>query len=214
MEGRLFMNCREIEPLLYLVKEGELDSKEKEMVDRHLASCEDCRRLYQSVLQMTRLVSRGNFDFPGEYSKGTGETVMDRIHRNKLMRLYHYHQPGLWNLARVAAAVLLFFLIFTFVVQENRFMKNRSAMELRMHEAALLSGKDFGEADCVVELKRKLKARSKSPFPRAEELAINNVNEVQLAQYINQLCGANEKDVNSIKKMLKQAGLIINNDAN
>jgi hypothetical protein len=208
------MNCKEIEPLLYLVKEGELDRKEKEEVDRHLASCEDCRKLHQSVFRMTRLVSHGNFDFPGEYARGTGETVMHRIHGNNFDGPDHSRQTGLWILARFAAAVLLFFLIFTYGIQENRFYKNRSAMELRMHEAAILSGRDLGEADCVVELKRKLKARNKSFFPRTEELAINNVNEVQLAQYINQFCGANDKDMNSIKKMLKQAGLIINNDAN
>jgi hypothetical protein len=208
------MNCKEIEPLLYLVKEGELNNKEREEVDHHLASCEDCRKVYQSVFQMIRLVSHSNFNFPGEYSKGTGENVMYRIINKKFERLNFYHQTRFWNLIRVAAAVLLFLLIFTFTVQESRFMKNRSAMELRMHETAILSGKEFGEADCVVELKRKLKARNRSAFPRAEELAINKVNEVQLAQYIHQLCGANEKDMNSIKKMLKQAGLSINNDAN
>jgi hypothetical protein len=208
------MNCKEIEPLLYLVREGELNSKEKEEVDRHLASCEDCRKLYRSVLQMTRRISQGNFSYSVGYPGGPGEKVMHRIHRRRFPAVHLTHQPRLWSFVKVVAATLLFLLISTFAAQEIRFTRNRSALELRMHEAALLSGKDFGEADCVVELKRKLKSRGKAPFPRAEELAINNVNEVQLVQYINQLCGANEKDMNSIKKMLKQAGLIINNDAN
>jgi hypothetical protein len=208
------MNCKEMEPLLYLVREGELDRKEKEEVARHLASCKECRKLHRSVSQMTRLISHSNFDFPREHSGETGETVMHRIHRKKFEVLSLSHQTQLWSLARFAAAALLFFLIFTFSVQESRFYRNRSELRLRMQEENPLSGSLSGETDCVDVLARKIKARTRSGFPKANEEGFNKINEEQLAQYIHQVCGAEKADVNSIKKILKQSGLIINNNAN
>ncbi len=205
------MNCKEMEPLLFLVKEGELDRKEKEEVDRHLASCEECRKLYRSVSQMTRLISHSDFDFPDERSRETGETVMHRIHRKKFEGLNRSHQTWLWSLAKFAAAILLFFLIFTFSVQESRFYRNRSELQLRMQEEDPLSGSLSGETDCVAVLARKIKARTRSGFPKTNVEGFNKINEEQLAQYIHQVCGAEKADVNSIKKILKQSGLIINN---
>jgi hypothetical protein len=208
------MSCKEMEPLLYLVKEGELDRKEKEEVDRHLASCEECRKLFRSVSQMSRLISQSNFDFPGEHLQETGETVMRRIHPKKFKGLNHYLQTRLWSLARFAAAVLLFFLIFTYGIQESHFYRNRSELRLRMQEENALSGSVSEETDCVAVLARKIKARTRSGFPKTNEEGFNKINEEQLAQYIHQVCGAENADVNSIKKILKQSGLIVNDNAN
>lgn len=209
------MKCREIEPLIYLIREGELTSVEKADVSRHLAACENCRKLYQSVFKMTKLIGQSRFSFAGEHSRAnTGESVMKRIDAQKSPGIYGTHHWGILTLAKVMAASLLLLMITTFSVQQARFYQYKGELELRMHEAAVLSGKDSGETDCMDQLKRKLRTRHWSAFPQADEAIINKVNDEQLAQYIHQLCGAEEKDMKSIKKMLQQAGLVINNDTN
>jgi len=209
------MKCREIEPLIYLIREGELTSVEKADVDRHLATCESCRKLYQSVFQMAKLIGQSRFSFAGEHTwSNTGEHVMKRIDEQKSPGIYGTHRQGILTFAKVMAASLLLLMVTTFSFQQARFYQYRGELELRMHEASILLGKDSGETDCMDQLKRKLRTRQWSAFPQADEAFINKVNEEQLAQYIHQLCGAEEKDMNSIKKMLQQAGLVINNDTN
>jgi hypothetical protein len=83
-----------------------------------------------------------------------------------------------------------------------------------MQEENALSGSVSEETDCVAVLARKIKARTRSGFPKTNEEGFNKINEEQLAQYIHQVCGAENADVNSIKKILKQSGLIVNDNAN
>lgn len=209
------MKCNEIEPLIYLIKEGELTRKEKTDLEKHLSTCADCRKLYKSVLQMTSLIGQSKFMFDAEHqAEKTGDRVMHRIDRTKYSGLPVYNLYDLMRLTKVIAASLLFFLALTFALQQTSFHRNRAALQHRVNETLLISGEEVRDADCVNELKRKLRARNRSTFPQADELTFNKISEKQLTQYISQVCGANTADLNSIKRLLKQAGLTINNSTN
>ena len=56
------MNCRDIEPLIYLVRDGELTEKEKSMVSEHIENCPRCKELAQSVKAMTSVVLKADYD--------------------------------------------------------------------------------------------------------------------------------------------------------
>ena len=56
------MNCRDIEPLIYLVREGELTEKEKGMVSEHILDCPRCKELALSVKAMVSLVSKADYE--------------------------------------------------------------------------------------------------------------------------------------------------------
>ncbi len=56
------MKCRDIEPLIYLVREGELTEKEKSMVSEHIQNCPRCKELSRSVKTMTSVVLKADYD--------------------------------------------------------------------------------------------------------------------------------------------------------
>ncbi len=56
------MNCREIEPLIYLVRDGELTEKEKSMVSEHIQNCPRCKELALSVQAMVSVVLKADYD--------------------------------------------------------------------------------------------------------------------------------------------------------
>jgi hypothetical protein len=115
---------------------------------------------------------------------------------------------------RSVAASLLLIMAASFALQEVGFQKNRSALLDRVQETAVLSGNTETGYDCVSKLKRRYNSRNTSLFPTADEYTFNQVNEEQLAQYIRQVCGPDAGDINAVKKMLKQAGLLKNNGLN
>ena len=56
------MNCREIEPLIFLVRDGELTESEKSMVSEHIQNCPRCKELTLSVQAMTSVVLKADYD--------------------------------------------------------------------------------------------------------------------------------------------------------
>jgi hypothetical protein len=209
------MKCSEIEPLIYLVKEGELTPGEKTQLDKHLAVCENCSRLHQSVVQMTNRIGKSDFSRDVNFSgKEIAETIAVSINRSGNDSSYGKRKSSYMPFMRSVAASLLLIMAASFAIQEVGFQKNRSALLDRVQETAVLSGNTETGYDCVSKLKRRYNSRNTSLFPTADEYTFNQVNEEQLAQYIRQVCGPDAGDINAVKKMLKQAGLLKNNGLN
>jgi hypothetical protein len=189
------MNCRDIEPLIYLVREGELTEKEKSRVSEHIHDCPRCKELARSVTSMVSKVSKADF------TKGPELPVELLTHRV----LQEIHKPGksyTFVLVKAVAACLLFLLAFTFMSQERNFYSKRSELQAR------LQPEEEGLSDCLKELRRKIHYQSMAAFARADTLPVNLISEEALTVYVRDNCGYNTGDIKKLKKMLIQAGLV------
>jgi hypothetical protein len=189
------MNCRDIEPLIYLVREGELTEKERDIVSEHIQGCARCRELALSVQAMTFAVSKADYNLN---IKGVDESFYYRLMQkiNKPAGSYKF------IIVKATAACLLIILISTFIIQERNFYQSQMDLQARIQQA------DPGFSDCLRELKRKIHYQSITAFSRPDSLPVNLVSEEALTSYVRENCGYNTKDIKVIKKMLIQAGLI------
>jgi hypothetical protein len=188
------MNCRDIEPLIYLVREGELTEKEKSMVSEHILGCSQCKELLFSVKAMTSVVAKADYD--------KDVTVTDELFTSRL--LHKINMPAgssRFILVKAAAACLLLLLASTFILQERSFYLSRTDLETRLQQA------DPGLSDCLRELKRKIHYQSMAAFARPDTLPVNLISEEALTAYVRDNCGYNSKDIKALKKLLIQAGL-------
>jgi hypothetical protein len=189
------MNCRDIEPLIYLFREGELTEKERDMVSEHTQNCARCRELASSVREMVNVVSNADFE---KETETEAELFPDLLWQT-------IHKPGrsyAFILLKAAAACLLFFLAFTFISQERSFYTKRSELQAR------LQPEEEGLSDCLKELRRKIHYQSMAAFTRADTLQVNLISEEALTVYVRDNCGYNTGDIKKLKKMLIQAGLV------
>jgi len=196
------MRCKDIEPLIYLVREGEITSEEERQLAGHLAICKNCKQIYESVVMMTKLVKRGDY---------TGGASHSNKKRNKISKsgrdLYLPFIKGI-------AASLLVLIASTLVYQEADFYQRKLALKIPLQQTEGLSKFDSREVDCVNELKRKYKVRTLNFVPQDENLVMNRISEEQLKQYIQQVCGSDAGDISKLKNLLVQAGLIKMNQVN
>jgi len=195
------MNCREIEPLLYLIREGELSDAERNLVQEHLAGCEHCRGLAGSVGDMTEMIRKLSF---GDQSRITDEeitgSIRDAVSTSKTRSLSF--------VTRSAAALILIMLVSTFLYQEYGFYKSRQKMEARF-ERSDLSGSET--SDCLQKLQRKFTSASLLALTGKDLRSYNLITEEELTRYVRQACGAGATDPGTIKRILIQAGLINGN---
>jgi hypothetical protein len=188
------MNCREIEPLIYLVRDGELTEKEKSLVSEHIQNCPRCKELSVSVKAMAAGV------LGADYLEGL--QVTDELFTGRLMQ--NIHKPAAsyrFILLKAAAACLLLILGFTFVMQERSFNHHRLDLQARLQQ------EDPGMSDCIKELRRKIHYQSLAAFARTDTLPVNRVSEEALTAYVRENCGYNPNDIRALKKLLIQAGL-------
>lgn len=207
------MKCKEIEPLIYLIREGELSASEKAELERHLVFCENCRDLYDSVNRMTALIGQSDFKPGRETGEEMAGAIMDRIEKSKAQSRNQDRSNGYDLLWKAVAASLLLFMTLTFIREQTSFNRQKSAMQARLEESALFAGNEDPAADCIRELERKIRISKHSPF-LADATAFNQVNEDQLAQYIHEICGQKAGNVNRLKQMLQQSGIITNTETN
>ena len=188
------MNCREIEPLIYLVREGELTEKEKNRVSEHLANCPHCEELARSVKAMTSVVAIADYEEDMQVAHGLfTRQLLQTI--NKPARSYSF------VLVKATAACLLLMLGFTFVRQEQSFSHNRTVLQARLQQ------EDPGMSDCIRELRREIHYHSLAAFGRPDTLRVNLISEEALTEYVREKCGYNTNDIKALKKLLIQAGL-------
>ncbi len=198
------MNCREIEPLIYMVGEGELTDHEKARVLEHLAGCEHCRKLTESVKNITGIA--GKLDF-GKVNFDTDERVIKSV-----MKVIESPGTGARLIAiRYMAAAILLFLASVFIYQEYVFHNYRQTLQTRIHKLTVQKRVLPPAPDCVDNLKRKIKVRSKGLFSERETLLFARITEEEMIQYINKMCGPDQADIHRVKRLLMQAGLIQDN---
>lgn len=188
------MNCSEIEPLIYLVREGELTEKEKNRVSDHLLNCSRCRELARSVKSMTTVVLQADYDKDVHYG--------DELFNQQLLRKINRPAGSISMIrVKVAAACLLLFLASTFILQERTFNRNRIDLQARFEQ------EDPEFSDCIRELRRKIHYHSMSAFARPNTLPVNLISEETLMAYVRENCGYNTNDIKALKKLLNQAGI-------
>ena len=188
------MNCREIEPFIYLVREGELTEEEKSRVSEHLLNCPRCKELYLSIQVMTSVVLKADYDKDIQ--------VADELFTRRLLQ--NINQPARsynFIIVKATAACILIFLASIFISQEWSFKQNRTDLQARLQQ------EDPGLSDCIKELRRKIHYQSIAAFARPDTLPVNLINEEALTAYVRENCGYNASDIKALKKLLIQAGL-------
>ena len=76
------MRCEDIRILLAGYQDGELDREEKEMVEKHLAECPDCRAELARLDRVKEAAQRVKFDdLPLEVWEGYWQNIYRRIER-------------------------------------------------------------------------------------------------------------------------------------
>jgi len=188
------MKCRDIEPLIYLVREGELTEKEKSRVSEHILSCPRCKELAQSVKAMTSMVLKA------DYVKGI-QVADELITRRILQNIHKPARAYSFIIIKAAAACLLLFLASTLILQERSFTKERRDLQARLQQ------EDSGLSDCIKELRRKIHYQSLAAFARPDTLPVNLISEEAITAYVRENCGYNTGDIKVLKKLLIEAGL-------
>ena len=135
------MNCKQIEPLLYLYREGELERNEQQSVREHLETCDACQELYHELRSVDAELSpiRQNDPVPGNAQELTRRIMQQvnadpqrRRHAGQLRRpeslLDRLTMPG----ARYAMTFLLFAILSVFAIQEFFILHKISALEARL----------------------------------------------------------------------------------
>jgi len=134
------MRCEEIEKLIYLYKPGELDENEQDLVNQHIASCPDCRKLREELL---------NFYIPdniisSEYTEARHssyykEQIFEKVNSVEAIRngslSSQFKQVSLNFLAqpvyRYLSAAIISALVITFLLQNYIVYRHISALETR-----------------------------------------------------------------------------------
>lgn len=99
------MNCVEAEPLLSAALDGELDMTASLGVEQHLASCENCRRLYSQLEQLREEIAAANLDWSAEADMRALRARIERRSGRSWFSWEGWRTPVF--LAAAAAAVLL-----------------------------------------------------------------------------------------------------------
>jgi len=189
------MNCRDIEPLIYLVREGELTEKEKSMVSEHILHCQHCEKLSRSVKELTSVVLKADY--------GEGMPVADELFTHRILQ--NIKRPARsysFIMIKAAAACLLLLLASTFISQERSFYNDRMDLQTQLQR------EESGLSDCIRELRRKIHYQSLAAFARPDTLPVNLISEEALTAYVVENCGYNKNDIKALKKLLIQAGLL------
>ncbi|HEX8683988.1 MAG TPA: zf-HC2 domain-containing protein [Ardenticatenaceae bacterium] len=117
------MNCREVQPLLVAYLDGEVTPSEQELVQAHLAECEDCREevaLLTVLQQQVRRTLRGEVEEAAP-SPEVWEQLQARLTREEggPMKRVHQFFTGAQAVAGVAV-ILLLALVAVLVLSPDR----------------------------------------------------------------------------------------------
>jgi hypothetical protein len=201
MEGRIFMNCSEIEPLIYLVRSGELTEQERILVSQHLTGCEHCSQLSESVKTMT--VNAGRLTYVNNLID-TDEQLTEAVRK----AIEKTDNPSILPVIKRIAAAILFILTSVFFFQEYSFYLHRKTLQVQLQQSSELKRAIAGESDCVERLQRKIRTAAIASFSVRESRLYKHVTEEELTQFIRQMCESGGADAGTLRKLLLQAGLI------
>ncbi len=195
------MNCNDIEPLIYLMRDGELTDSEKNLVSQHIGVCPGCYELVRSLKVMAEKVSKA------DYNEGIfiqDESLLPPL----LNKTGNPVRSFSFSFLKALAACVLLILVSAFVFQEYRFNRERTLLHMKLQQSEYLNSADPGISECVQEIKRKIHSNSLTSFVRRDTMQVNLISEEALTRYVKDRCGYNDSDIKAVKKMLIQAGLI------
>jgi len=195
------MNCSEIEPLIYLIREGELTEQERILVTEHLNGCAHCRQVSESVKTMTDAAGSLAFE---NILFDTHEHVIQEV-RQAIEKTYN---PSILPVIKRIAAAFLFILTSVYIYQEYSFSRNRKALQVHFQQSAGQKEAMSEEIACVERMKRKIRTGAMASFSVRESRLYKKVPEEELTQFIRQICESGRADAGTLQKLLMQAGLI------
>ncbi len=186
------MNCKDVEPLIYLHAGGELSEQEQQIVRHHLDTCESCRKLDASLNTM-RTLTLGTGHIPDALPTAGSilSTLAKEQQPDKVRRLL--------TPLRLAAASLLLLMVSALAYQEVQFSHDLAALEHRIQQQ--IPGDAGNENECL----RKLKRRLSSPVYSGGYQALNALSEAEINGYLRQVCGTG--DAGALKEILHEAGV-------
>lgn len=142
MPGRLFerlttnwrdeemKQCKDLEPLVYLSREGELTAEEESLVREHLRTCPHCSSIRASLRTMHNELDPARSVPPSTVN--LAEITLARL--NGRVRETRSWFDVLLDSARPALAVSVSALVLLLVVQETRDAMKTSALEERLED--------------------------------------------------------------------------------
>ncbi len=134
------MRCEEIEKLIYLCKPGELSENEQELVKQHTASCADCRKLREELLNLNIPANVISSEYTEErqtsYYK---EKIFEKVKSVEAIRngsiSSRFRRISLTFIAQPAyrymSAAIISALVITFLLQNYLVYRHISALETR-----------------------------------------------------------------------------------
>jgi hypothetical protein len=155
------MKCKEIEPLIYLFKPGELKENEKHLLDEHLEFCADCKKLWEELhyqyYTLNKLTAERYNTAQSSYYKEQIFRKIDFLENEKSRNIaqkiksagLHYFSLPVY---RYMSAAVIAALVITFLLQNYLAYINLSQLEMKFgnpssYEAAaetrpIIFGKD------------------------------------------------------------------------
>jgi Putative zinc-finger len=134
------MKCKEIEPLIYLYKPGELTENELFLLEEHLKICKECKKLRESLLGQSSTINELTKDeIITDQSSFYKELIFEKIKnlvdensgsilkKDKSAGLYYFSLP----LYRYISAALIAAFVITFLLQNYLAYLNLGQLELR-----------------------------------------------------------------------------------
>jgi hypothetical protein len=134
------MKCKEIEPLIYLFKPGEITENEQHLLDGHLKFCDDCRNLLEEVrhqrFTVNELTAEGyNTSHSSFYKVRIIEkiAILENGKSNKIAQKIKSNGLNYLSLPvyRYISAALIGGLVITFLLQNYSAYLNISKLEMK-----------------------------------------------------------------------------------
>jgi len=203
------MKCRDVAPLIYLIKEGELTAEERQKLDNHLATCPACTKEYESVRQMSGLIlaARPVLMRP-KAGIITDAEIVKAVERSMSPKEGVTRSMKPVTILKGIAASLLVAIASTLIFQETVFYRYQSSIKVRLHQAAVPGTGDMETTDCLTRLKKVYRMGSLRSFAGIDQVAINTISEDQLRIIVDRVCGSKSADISTVKKLMIQSGLL------
>lgn len=146
MRGR---ECREIEPLLYLMREGELEQEQATRVGRHVAGCSTCSALLRELRSMESALERSRAALPKHPHAAAGVAAVMHAtgggEAGSRRRAWREESFGLFGWARTVFGTVVAVATLLLALQSVRDMVRLSTLETRL--AAVDAGRGAAPRD-------------------------------------------------------------------
>lgn len=151
----MYNRHRRFEKWNYLYREGELSARQAGTLRRHLAHCESCRVLAESLTSLRRAVEQAQLmETPQPPGDAMIHTVLNRLATEK-------PAPGFWDrlalpAPRLAAAAVLVLILGGYLGQEGRDQRRLESLAARNGRSQVLFVRQDGDAEALLRLGRRV----------------------------------------------------------